>query len=55
VAFSSPVRDEELREAHARLVALQREVIHLKHQARQMKWLGGPQAGRLEQDSRPRE
>jgi chromosome segregation ATPase len=54
-AVSSPVRDEELREAHARLVSLQREVVHLRHLAREMKWLPSPMAGRLEQDSRPRE
>jgi hypothetical protein len=44
-----------LREAHARLVSLQREVVHLRHLAREMKWLPSPKAGRLEHDSRPRE
>jgi hypothetical protein len=52
---SSPARDEMLREAHARLVKLQREVVNLRHLAREMKWLPSPQAGRLEQDARPRE
>ena len=52
---SSRDRNEELREAHARLVSLQREVVHLRHLAREMKWLPSPKAGRLEQDSRPRE
>jgi chromosome segregation ATPase len=49
--FSNPIRDAELQEAHARLVSLQRELVHLRHQARQMKWLAGPPAGRIEQDS----
>ena len=54
-AVSSPEKDEELREAHARLVSLQREVVNLRHLARQMNLVPIPQAGRLEQDSRPRE
>jgi fused signal recognition particle receptor len=54
-AASSPDRTQALREARARVVSLQREVVYLRHLAREMKLLPSPQAGRPKQDSRPQE
>jgi chromosome segregation ATPase len=54
-AVSSSDRHEELREAHARLVSLQREVVYLRCLAGERKRLPSPQAGRFEQDTRPQE
>jgi chromosome segregation ATPase len=44
-AVASPDRDEELQQAHARLVSLQREVVYLRHLAREMRgnWASGQQ------------